>query len=131
MNVLYKLVDSIYSKAPDSRVLIYTKHHASAIDNALWTIRQNSFIPHGMDGDELLEGLFAVIVSVERNPNGSRLLICVDDLPNFELFPNAFDKLLYIPSSAAYAEVDTQLKASFEVTKYEESADGRWMKSVC
>ena len=83
----------------DMRVVVKTvsRERATHLDSALWTYRNESFLPHGCIGQARdVEHQPVWIADTDDNPNGASLLVLVDradcaDVNAFERVVDMFD----------------------------------------
>lgn len=56
-----------------------SEERAAALDTALWTYRDDSFLPHGLGGEPDAARQPVLLTSGEGNPNGAQALFLIDD----------------------------------------------------
>jgi DNA polymerase IIIc chi subunit len=131
---LSKLIETVWLKG--NRILVYCKDkkRLEEFDNILWTYDQLSFLPHVIEGDELLKETPIVLMSNENNVNSANIIVCLDaELPRFV---KVFDKLVYMYDAASLEQEKLinfiqQLKSdSIEVIEYQQEKSGAWQKIV-
>ncbi len=130
---LSKLIETIWLR--ENKVLVYCtdKMRLAEFDNILWTYEQLSFLPHVIEGDELIEKTPVVLMSSQNNPNNANIIVCLDaELPEFA---SNFDKLVYMYDGVLLGEKEKvinfiqQLKSnSIEVIEYQQDKSGAWQK---
>lgn len=108
---------------------------AEALDTALWTYRDDSFLPHAVaSGDEFDAEHPVLIVTDASNPNGAQVRFFVD-----RAVPQAaagYQRLVYLFSGHdpdAVAEARTAwraLREGNEVTYWQQDPSGRWAKKA-
>ncbi len=102
-----------------------------ALDNAIWTFRADSFVPHGREGDPMRQPVW--LTAESGNPNGAQALFLVEgaepgDISGFEraclLFDGNDASALEMARSRWKQAKDAGIAASY----WKESAAGRWEK---
>ncbi|MDX2233757.1 MAG: DNA polymerase III subunit chi [Hyphomonadaceae bacterium] len=105
------------------------------LDQALWTWRDDSFLPHGVEGRDPPERQPVLLTTSAAVANGARALFLVDgaepgDVSAFERACVLFDGR----DAAALAHARTQWKTAkdsgIEITYWKETAAGRWEKQA-
>ncbi len=106
-----------------------------ALDQALWTWREDSFLPHGLDGRDPPEQQPILLTSAPGAANGAKALFLIDgaepgDIAGFERASVMFDGR----DEAAVVHARLQWKAAkdvgAEIAYWKESAAGRWEKQA-
>ena len=112
-----------------------SRERAEALDMALWTHREDSFLPHGLaTGDALDAEQPVIIVTDATNPNGANVRFFVDRaVPQSA---EGYDRIVYMfsghdPDAVAEARIAwTALKGNNALTYWQQEADGRWVKKA-
>ena len=110
---------------------IGSRDRAEALDSHLWTFRDDSFLPHGLAGDEA-DALQPIVLTTEQdNPNGASVRFFVDRaVPQSA---EGYQRLVYLfsghdPDAVAEARLAWRaLRDGNEVTYWQQEA-GRWVK---
>lgn len=116
------------------RVVVETgsAERLEALDNALWTYRDDSFLPHavaGGGGDALQPVL---LMSEAGNPNGAQVRFYVD-----RAVPRSgegYERIVYLfsghdPDAVTEArEAWKALRGANDVTYWQQDGNGRWAK---
>lgn len=105
----------------------------SALDDALWTTSDESFLPHGADADGREEPVW--LTTTEDNPNGAAVRILVDGAPPPDLAPYERALILFDGHDQdalddARAQWKTLKAAGHAVTYWRQGDDGRWKKEA-
>jgi len=102
-----------------------------ALDQAIWTFRDDSFVPHAREGDPSRQPVW--LTTEAGNPNGAQALFIIDnaepgDISGFEraclLFDGNDQSALEMARSRWKQAKDAGIMASY----WKESAAGRWEK---
>lgn len=109
-------------KAADAEAL-------QALDEALWTYRDESFLPHGTDGAEQ-----PVLLSLgDAAENGAQAAFL---MPGVTMTPDAmktFERcvLLFLPEGSEGARAQWRIlkEEGFTVTYWKQTLEGRWEKA--
>lgn len=105
----------------------------SALDDALWTTSDESFLPHGADANGSDEPVW--LTTTDRNPNGAAVRVMVDgaappDLGGYERALVMFDGHDGEALDAARAQWKTLKAAGHAVTYWKQADDGRWKREA-
>ncbi len=104
-----------------------------ALDAHLWTYRDESFLPHGREGDA--EGQSVWLTVESDNPNRSQIRFLVDgaeppaDLASYERVVLMFDGHDSDAVSNARVHWKAQKEAGHDLA-YWQQEDGRWIKKA-
>lgn len=116
-------------------VEVGSRERAEVIDAQLWTYRDDSFLPHGLAGDEL-DALQPVIITIESdNPNSAAVRFFADGaVPQSGA---GYERLVYLFSGhdpeavAAAREAWRKLRGGTDkLTYWQQDANGRWEKKA-
>jgi DNA polymerase-3 subunit chi len=105
-----------------------------ALDDQLWTWRDDSFLPHGRDG-AAAERQPVVLTQKPGNPNGAKALFLIDgaepgDLSGFERACLLFDGRDQAALEKARARWKSAKEAGQLVSYWRENARGAWEKQA-
>ncbi|GBD48193.1 DNA polymerase III chi subunit HolC [Methylopila sp. Yamaguchi] len=106
----------------------------SALDDALWTYSDESFLPHGADAEGADEPIW--LTTSDGNPNGAAVRVLVDgaapppDLAPYERALLLFDGHDPEALDAARAQWKTLKAAGHVLTYWQQDDDGRWRKKA-
>lgn len=106
-----------------------------ALVNALWTYREDSFLPHGTKEDGPAEAQPIFMTTEEENPNGAQVVFLVDgaepgDISGYERCVLMFDGRDE-DALARARENWKRLKAEgHDATYWQQSDAGRWEKKA-
>ena len=107
------------------------KERLEALNNTLWTYRDDSFLPHGTaeDGPPELEPVF--LTTEADNPNGANVLFLVDgaepgDVAGYERCVLMFDGRDAEAVAAARIHWKTLKDAGHDATYWQQSEAGKW-----
>ena len=133
--VLPSLVERTLARGWRAVVQAGSEERVEALDLALWTWREESFLPHGTrrDGNPALHPVY--LTTENDNPNGATVRFLVDGAVAGDLTP--YTRVVYLfesRDSAAVAlarEQWTGAKAAgCDVTYWQQSPEGRWEKKA-
>lgn len=112
-----------------------SRERAEALDAALWTWRDDSFLPHGIAGqpDDPFQ---PILITIEAdNPNGANVRFFVDRAVPSEV--SGYERVVYLFSGQdpdAVAEARLAWKAlsvpDNAVTYWQQDPGGRWTKKA-
>ncbi|MFD1702694.1 DNA polymerase III subunit chi [Methylopila henanensis] len=105
----------------------------AALDDALWTYADESFLPHGAEADGADETVW--LTTSDRNPNGAAVRVLVDgaappDLGAYERALIMFDGHDPDAVDAARAQWKALKEAGHALTYWRQDDDGRWRKQA-
>lgn len=105
-----------------------------ALNSVLWTHRDESFLPHGRDGDRA-ERQPVLLTSAPGNPNGAKVLFLIDgaepgDIAAFERACIMFDGRDEAALEMARSRWKEAKQAGVAVSYWKESAAGKWEKQA-
>ncbi|MDR3474707.1 MAG: DNA polymerase III subunit chi [Devosia sp.] len=105
---------------------------AEALDRALWTYRDDSFLPHGLAGGEFDADQPILITTGPENANGAEVRFFTDRaVPQTS---DGYQRIVYLFSGHdpdAVTEARTAwraLREGNEVTYWQQDENGRWAK---
>jgi DNA polymerase-3 subunit chi len=82
---LPKLLERVLASGMRAVVLAGSPERVEALDAALWTYEQLSFLPHGSarDGDAEYQPIW--LTTEDENPNGAKVLVLTDGAASFHV----------------------------------------------
>ncbi len=109
------------------------RERLESLDAALWTFRDDSFLPHGLDGAVAPERQPILLTGGPGNPNNAQALFAIDgaDLSDAATFARAtlmFDGRDEAALAGARAQWKTFKAAGAALAYWKETPDGRWEK---
>lgn len=131
--VLPSLLERTLERGWRAVVQAGSEERLEAIDLALWTYAEASFLPHGTsrDGNEANQPIFLTTSDVNPNGAGVRFLVDGAEAASFE----AVSRLVYLfdghdPEATAKARREWQKAkaAGCPVTYWRQAENGRWEK---
>ena len=111
-----------------------TPERAEVLDALLWTYRDDSFLAHGLAGDEADAHQPVLITTGTDNPNGASVRFFVDRA--VPASGEGYQRLVYLfsghdPDAVAEARMAWKLlRDGNEVTYWQQDAGGRWAKKA-
>lgn len=133
--VLPSLLEKTLERGWRAVVQAGSPERVEALDNHLWTYREESFLPHGSarDGASAEQPIF--LTSDDANPNGAQVRFLVDGAACTEFA--GYTRMVVMfdgRDGEALARARTQWKLAREqgcaVTYWQQSPDGRWEKKA-
>ena len=108
-----------------------SEERAEALNAALWTYEQGSFLPHGMARDGQSERQPIFLATDDTNPNGAEIAVMVDgvapaDPGRFERCLDMFDGTDPAALDAARARWRVHKERGDTVTYWEQTQAGGW-----
>jgi DNA polymerase-3 subunit chi len=105
-----------------------------ALDAALWTYRDDSFLPHGRDGTNAARQP-VLLTTQGGNPNGAKALFLIDgaeaeDIAAFERVCLVFDGRDEAALVSARSRWKDAKEAGILASYWRESAAGKWEKQA-
>jgi DNA polymerase III subunit chi len=133
--VLPSLVERTLERGWRAVVQAGSEERVEALDTLLWTYRDESFLPHGTrrDGNPGEQPVY--LTAQEDNPNGATVRFLVDGAEAADLA--AYTRVVYMfedRDASAVAKAREQWTrargAGHEVTYWQQSPEGRWVKKA-
>ena len=112
-----------------------TPERVRALDEALWTYADDSFLPHGTEADGALETQPILLTSDDINPNAADVRVLVDNAPSGDLAAYARALVLFDGNNGDALAFERErwkaLKAAgHQVTYWQQDDSGRWEKKA-
>ena len=128
---LPKLLEKVLESGQRAVVLAGSEERAEALNAALWTYDQGSFLPHGTARDGRPERQPILLTTEDANPNGARIAVMVDgiapaDPGRFERCLDMFDGSDPAALEAARARWRAHRERGDTVTYWEQTEGGKW-----
>ncbi len=132
--VLPLLLEKSLERGWRAVIEVTSRERAEAIDAQLWTYRDDSFLPHGLAGEDT-DGMQPVLITTgSENPNGAAVRFYADGaLPQSG---EGYERLVILfsghdPDAMAAARLAYRdLRAANDVTYWQQEANGRWVKKA-
>lgn len=146
--VLPQLLEKTLERGWRALVRASSAEFLDAIDSALWTYREDSFLPHGTGRDGFAEyqpiflalGLdedagAAADISAGANPNGAEVLFLLEtasgtDGTAFKRVVRLFDDANEAAKAKARAEWKALKERGFSGTYWRQDLTGKWVRSA-
>ncbi len=133
--VLPVLVEKTLARGWRALLRFSTLERLGAIDSALWTYREESFLPHGAAADGHADRQPVLLTLDEANPNGAAVLFLLEVAE--ERQPERFSRVIRLfddgdteAKALARIEWKNAKAAGFEVSYWRQDASGAWKKSA-
>lgn len=134
--VLPQLLEKSLERGWKAVVEASSQERLETLDAALWTYRDDSFLPHGIEGiDAEADADTPVLLTcTNTNPNGAQIRLFVDRAVPAE--PLGYERVAYIfdghdPDAVTEArEAWKVLKNNHTLTYWQQDPSGRWQKKA-
>lgn len=133
-SVLPALVEKTLERGWRAVIEVGSAERATALDTALWTYRDDSFLPHGIAGEESDPDQPVLITTGVENGNAANVRFFVDRaVPKSA---EGYDRIVYLfsghdPDAVSEARLAWRaLVPGNTVTYWQQDADGRWAKKA-
>lgn len=132
--VLPQLLEKTLERGWRAVVEVGSAERAEALDAHLWTFRDDSFLPHGMAGDDVEAHQPILLTTGSDNPNGAACRFFVDRAVPRSV--EGYERIVYMfsghdPEAVAEARLAWRaLKDSNMLTYWQQEPDGRWVKKA-
>ncbi len=128
---LPKLLEKVLESGRRAVVLGATDERLRALDAALWTYDQGSFLPHGTAAGGRADRQPVLLTTDGANPNGATVAIAVDgilpdDIERFERCLDMFDGRDQAALEAARERWKNHRDADRPVAYWEQTPAGKW-----
>jgi len=134
-NTLFTLIEKSLEKGYKSLLLFLDKEKCSEIDEKLWTYKQNSFLPHLSEDEEISNEIDIPIylTTKNENPYEAELLFSIDgsipdNINNLErliIIIDANDKILLEKYKKYYLDINKKFE---DIVFYKSDDDGKWIE---
>jgi len=132
--VLPALLEKTLERGWRAVVEVGSTERAEALDSHLWTYREDSFLAHGLAGDETDAHQPVLITTGADNPNRANVRFFVDRaVPQSA---DGYERIVYMfsghdPDAVAEARLAwVALKGDNALTYWQQEANGRWVKKA-
>lgn len=129
--VLPELLEKTLDRGWRAVVQSGTQERLEALDSALWTYREDSFLPHGATGDDLPDEQPVYLTTGADTPNNATVRFFVDGAETDDLSP--YERVIFLfdgRDEAAVAHARSQWStakdAGHDVTYWQQSEKGKW-----
>mgnify|MGYP000274084181 CR=1 FL=1 len=133
--VLPVLLEKTLERGWKAMVEAGTRERAEALDTVLWTYRDDSFLPHGMDGQPTDPLQPVLLTTGTDNANGATVRFYVDRAVPRDVA--SYERIVYLfsghdPDAVAEARVAWKALSAPEnaVTYWQQDQNGRWVKKA-
>jgi DNA polymerase III subunit chi len=132
--VVPQLLEKTLERGWRAVVEVGSRERAEALDAHLWSYRDDSFLPHGLAGEEV-DALQPILITTgTENPNGAQVRFFSDGaLPQSG---DGYQRLVILfsghdPDAMAAARLAYRdLRADNDVTYWQQDASGKWTKKA-
>lgn len=133
--VLPSLLEKTLQRGWKAVVRSSNQERLEALDIALWTYRDDSFLPHGTKKDGASDKQPVYLTTGDETPNGAGIVFLVDGAET-QVF-EGFERIVHLfdgNDKEAVARARNQWKAAkaagCEVTYWQQGPQGRWEKKA-
>ena len=132
---LPELLEKTLAKKWKAVVRAASRERVEHLDSWLWTWRDDSFLPHAVDGQPDGERQPVVLTTGEGNPNGAQALFLVDgaepgDLETYERCVILFDGADETAMAQARERWKALKRGGTAVSYWKQSGRGGWEKQA-
>jgi DNA polymerase-3 subunit chi len=112
-----------------------SEERRDALDQHLWTFRDDSFLAHGTDREPHAAGQPVLLTTTDANPNGAQIRFLVDgaappDLSAYERAVFLFDGHDAEQLAAAREHWKVMKSGGHDVTYWQQTPDKRWERKA-
>jgi DNA polymerase-3 subunit chi len=129
--VLSELLEKTLERGWRAVVQTGSQERLDSLDTALWTYREDSFLPHGTVNDGAPEEHPIYLTTGPDTPNGARVRFLVDGSDAANL--NDYDRVVFLfdgrqddAVARARAQWTVAKDAGHDVTYWQQNEQGRW-----
>ncbi|CAN0418318.1 unnamed protein product [Discosporangium mesarthrocarpum] len=132
---LPKLIEKVLESGARAVIRTGSAERAEALNGALWTYDQDSFVPHGTARDGNAPAQPVWITPDEENPNGADILVLTDGaesagVSNYRRCLEMFDGRDATAVAAARQRWTAYKEAAHELTYWQQTESGGWEKKA-
>lgn len=131
--VLPSLVEKSLERGWRCVIQAGSAERAEAVNDVLWTYRDDSFLPHGTSRDGPPERQPVYLTDDDTNPNGAKIRFLVDGARISSA--DGYERLVYMFDGADEAATQTAREMwrwgkaeGLDVTYWQQNTSGRWEK---
>lgn len=131
-SVLPALLEKVLERGWRAVIEVGSPERAQALDTALWTYRDDSFLPHGLAGGDNDAEQPVLLTTGPGNPNGATVRFFTDRaVPQST---EGYERIVYLfsghdPEAVSEARVAWKaLQQGNTVTYWQQEPSGRWVK---
>ena len=134
--VLPNLVEKSRERSWQAAIQAASEERLQALDDHLWTFRDDSFLPHGTDREPDAASQPVVLTLRETNPNAAAIRFLVEgaDLPpdagDYQRICVLFDGTDQDALLRAREQWKAAKAAGHAVAYWQQDDDGRWLKKA-
>ena len=130
---LPKLLEKVLERGHRAIVLVGSTERVEFLNTVLWTYEENSWLPHGSNGDGTPEAQPIYLTANEINPNDADVLVSVDGrtpskIKEFVRIIDMFDGQSKDSVLAARHRWQTYKDQGLDMTYWQQSETGGWEK---
>lgn len=130
---LPQLLEKILARGDRAVVLAGSPERVAALDDALWTYDDRSFLPHGSKRDGFAGEQPIWLTVAAENPNNAKVLVLTDgavaDVGEWPMVLEVFDGNAEEMVAAARERWKAHKAAGYELTYWKQDDQGRWEKA--
>jgi DNA polymerase-3 subunit chi len=133
-SVLPALVEKSLERGWRAVIECGNAERAGVVDGVLWTFRDDSFIPHGLSGQDTDADQPVLITTGQDNANGANVRFFVDRaVPKSA---EGYERIVYLfsghdPDAVSEARLAWKaLRDGNTLTYWQQDAEGRWAKKA-
>ena len=130
---LPQLLEKILARGDRAVVVAGSSERVTALDDALWTYDDRSFLPHGTKRDGFAEEQPIWLAADAENPNGAKVLVLTDgavaEVGGWSMVLEMFDGNSEEMVAAARARWRAHKAAGHELTYWKQDDQGKWEKA--
>ncbi len=133
--VLPGLLEKTLARGWRASVQAGSQERVEALDAALWTYREDSFLPHGTASDGSADRQPIYLTADEGNPNGAQVRFLVDGAESSGI--TGYERLVYLfdgrdetARARARAQWKSAKEAGADVTYWQQTERGGWEKKA-
>ncbi len=131
LKVVPPLALKAYEQGARAVILAANENSLEELNKAIWTFKQDAFIPHGTKADGKAERQPIYLTLTEENPNQATIAIITDgrmpQLP-FERVYDIFDGTIETELASAKARQQAYQNSGAAVTYFKQNPQGGWDK---
>lgn len=130
---LPQLLEKILGRGDRAVVMAGSPERVAALDTALWTYDDRSFLPHGSKRDGFAEEQPIWLTVAPENPNGAKVLVLADgavaEVGGWPMVLEIFDGNSDDAVAAARERWKVHKAAGHELTYWKQDEQGRWERA--
>lgn len=134
-SALPKLLEKVQGAGLKAVIKVGSEDHMKDLDEALWTFKKDSFLPHGHMKGKFTDQQPIYLTTGDENPAEATIIVLVDSmesdlLDHYDRCLEMFDGTDQEAVTAARVRWKTYKEANHDLTYWQQTEQGGWTKKA-